>query len=178
MDKLSTLSQRLKKAKVRDLHAQNLTNGNHFSADQAPLAFAQERFWFLDQMNSGSSLNNRAFAWKLTGPFHPAFFTKAVDKIVERHEVLRTTIVTRDNQPKAIVNPPTPLDIPFIDLTHRPNSFQDEALRVYQRPILLEQAPLLNVAIFKLDNDKHVALFVMPCLKKYSKKSLQPYTTV
>src|SRR5215471_18759350 len=57
----------------------------------APLSFAQERIWFLQQLEPGTGAYNMASAVRLRGVLSLAAVEKAVNHIVERHEVLRTT---------------------------------------------------------------------------------------
>ena len=57
----------------------------------APLSFAQERLWFLDQLVPGSSVYNITRAITLDGPLDPAALARAASGVVRRHEALRTT---------------------------------------------------------------------------------------
>ena len=64
-----------------------------------PLSFAQERLWFLDQLEPGSSAYNMPLALRLTGHLNVTALERSIGEILSRHEVLRTTFVTEDEQP-------------------------------------------------------------------------------
>jgi len=55
------------------------------------LSFSQERLWFLEQMHPGSALNHISLAITLTGPFDRGAFTRSLEEIVSRHDILRTS---------------------------------------------------------------------------------------
>src|SRR5687767_13090245 len=55
-----------------------------------PLSFAQERLWFLDQLQPGSPAYNIPAAFRLCGPLHAGLLAQALTEIVRRHEILRT----------------------------------------------------------------------------------------
>src|SRR5262245_20097865 len=57
----------------------------------APLSFAQERLWFLDQLEPGNPIYNRPFALRLTGSLAQAALEQSLSEILRRHEVLRAT---------------------------------------------------------------------------------------
>src|ERR671924_2234292 len=59
--------------------------------DQLPLSYAQERLWFLDQLEPGSPLYNGPSAMRITGPLRTDSLERSLDEIVRRHESLRTT---------------------------------------------------------------------------------------
>ena len=66
-----------------------------------PLSFAQQRLWFIDQLEPESSVYNVPGAWRLSGPLDLVALQRSVNEIVRRHEVLRTNFVTVDGQPAA-----------------------------------------------------------------------------
>ncbi|MGY2125106.1 non-ribosomal peptide synthetase [Nocardia gipuzkoensis] len=65
----------------------------HHHGDHAEMSFAQERMWFLHQLEGPSSTYNIPLAFRLTGPLHIESLRAAVADIVQRHEVLRTVFV-------------------------------------------------------------------------------------
>src|SRR4051812_29916862 len=76
-----------------------------------PLSFAQRRLWLLDQLHPGSSSYNVPRVYALTGALDPAALARALDALVARHEVLRTTYAEADGEPAQIVGPPTPIEL-------------------------------------------------------------------
>src|SRR3954453_24161015 len=73
-----------------------------------PTSFAQDRLWFADQLAPGSVLYNIPAAFRLRGPLDPALLEQALNEIVARHEVLRTTFVAVDGSPVQAISPTLP----------------------------------------------------------------------
>jgi len=67
--------------------------------DPAPLSFAQQRLWFLEQLEPHSPLYNIHAAFRIQGALHRAALQTALDAIVARHEALRTTFTAPDGHP-------------------------------------------------------------------------------
>src|SRR5258705_2743628 len=72
--------------------------------DSAPLSFAQQRMWFLSQLEPQGFSYNEANAIRLRGPLNVEALQSALNQLVIRHEVLRTTIAMVDGAPRQIVN--------------------------------------------------------------------------
>ena len=81
-----------------------------------PLSFAQQRLWFLDQLQPGSPLYNMPTALRLSGDLDPAVLAQALSELVRRHESLRTTFSEEGGQPVHLIHPPTPLALHVEDL--------------------------------------------------------------
>src|SRR5439155_2963468 len=64
-----------------------------------PLSFAQQRLWLLGQMEGGSAAYHIPFGLHLKGDLNRTALRRALDRIVARHEVLRTTFALRDGEP-------------------------------------------------------------------------------
>ena len=85
-----------------------------------PLSFAQQRLWFLQQLEPDSPAYRLAFAVRLGGVLSVEALTQALSEIVRRHETLRTVFVTVEHQPAQRVQPATPISLDVIDLGGRP----------------------------------------------------------
>ena len=81
-----------------------------------PLSFAQQRLWFIDQLEPESSAYNVPGAWRLSGPLDLVALERSVNEIVRRHEVLRTNFVTVDGQPAQHIRPSMALSLDLIHL--------------------------------------------------------------
>lgn len=71
------------------------------SAGPQPLSFGQQRLWFLDQLIENSPLYNMGAAVRLRGFLDLGALQHAVDAVVDRHEVLRMTVIEIDGRPAA-----------------------------------------------------------------------------
>jgi amino acid adenylation domain-containing protein len=84
---------------------------------ELPLSFAQQRLWFLDRLDPGRPTYNIPLAVTLSGDLDAFALTRALDRVVERHEVLRTTFPSRQGWPVQQIAPPSHLLLPRIDLS-------------------------------------------------------------
>src|SRR5687768_18236675 len=101
-----------------------------------PLSFAQQRLWFLDKLQPDSAAYNVPTVVRLRGPIDLEPFKKGLDMVVERHESLRTTFEGNDDSPAQKINPPSSVNLRFIDLTGRSASEQKaEADRITSEEI-------------------------------------------
>ncbi|HET9226022.1 MAG TPA: amino acid adenylation domain-containing protein, partial [Thermoanaerobaculia bacterium] len=129
-----------------------------------PLSFAQERLWFLDQLEPESIAYNLAGAVRLAGPLDIAALIGALDGIVRRHESLRTTFVEKDGQAWQTVAERAPLNLPLCDLSGL-HSGEEEARRVVvaeaRRIYGLTRGPLARFTLLRLGEHEHVLLIGM-----------------
>src|SRR5215208_2877929 len=84
---------------------------------RAPLSFAQQRLWFLEQMEPGRPTYNVSGALRLEGTLDAGQLARSLDEIVSRHEALRTTITTEGTSPVQVIHPRLSLALPFHDLS-------------------------------------------------------------
>ena len=81
-----------------------------------PLSLSQERLWFMEQFVPGEPVHNEAEAARLEGKLDVGIFEQALNAVIDRHEILRTTIEVRNNLPIAVVHDRWPLKLIKIDL--------------------------------------------------------------
>lgn len=93
----------------------------------APLSFAQQRLWFLDQLDPGKPYYNLPLALRLTGELDVPALTRALDAIVSRHESLRTTFSTKDGEPAQVIGPPRRLALERRDISSVPEAERESA---------------------------------------------------
>ena len=131
-----------------------------------PLSFAQQRLWFLDQLQPGSSFYNVARARRLRGPLDVAALESSFNQIVRRHESLRTTFGSDEGTPFQRILNQTLTAIPIVDLSAKPEDEREpEARRLaaeeINQPFDLTQGPFLRVKLIKVDEDDHVLIITM-----------------
>jgi amino acid adenylation domain-containing protein len=132
----------------------------------APLSFAQQRLWFLNQLEPGSSAYHMPWAARLTGPLDVAALQRAFDTIVARHEALRTTFVAVDGSPLQVVAPTLAVPLSLVDLTDLPASEREGAARSLaheevRHPFELTRGPLLRTTLVRLGPVEHVLLLTV-----------------
>jgi amino acid adenylation domain-containing protein len=135
-----------------------------------PLSFAQQRLWFLDQLEPGGAFYNIPVAVRLSGVLDAAALERALNEVVRRHDILRTSIVTVAGQPQQVIAPAdaaeSRLTLMLIDRRDLPVADRDaEVLRLAaaeaQRPFDLARGPLLRTSLIRLDETEYAGLFVM-----------------
>jgi hypothetical protein len=99
--KRALLEQRLIDKKLEAIGDQTIPRrANH---ETAPLSFAQQRLWFLQQLEPDSPFYNMTKAMQLSGTLNQNALQQALNTIVDRHELLRTTLVSVDGNPKQVI---------------------------------------------------------------------------
>src|SRR5262249_25498833 len=83
----------------------------------APLSFAQQRLWFLDQLEPGNAFYNMPQATRVIGEMDAEALRQAFSAIVMRHEALRTTFSYEDGAPVQVIHPSLEIELPVIDLS-------------------------------------------------------------
>ncbi|MFL5380981.1 MAG: amino acid adenylation domain-containing protein, partial [Longimicrobiaceae bacterium] len=131
-----------------------------------PLSFAQERLWFLHQMEPEDTSYNGPWPSRLRGVLDASALEWALGALIERHEALRTTFRPVEQGAVQVVNPAVPARLPVLDLTGRaPEEREHEARRLAredaERPFDLERGPLLRATLLRLSDEEHVLLLAM-----------------
>jgi amino acid adenylation domain-containing protein/non-ribosomal peptide synthase protein (TIGR01720 family) len=131
-----------------------------------PLSFAQQRLWFLNQLDPNNSAYNIHYALRLSGKLNLIALEQSLNEIVRRQEALRTTFKVVDGQPVQVIAPSLTLKLPVINLQELPKAQQEaEVLRLstQQAQFLFNfiQGPLLKTTLLQLSEQEYVALFTM-----------------
>src|ERR1700692_1437211 len=96
-----------------------------------PASFAQERLWFLDQLEPGTAAYNLVRAFRVTGPLNVEALTSAFATVVQRHESLRTIVESLEGAARQVVLSDVKVDIPVRDLSGLPEGERrSTALRI------------------------------------------------
>jgi amino acid adenylation domain-containing protein len=134
-----------------------------------PLSFAQERLWFLDQLEPGGAAYHIAAAERLCGPLDTPALAAGLGEIVRRHEALRTTFAVEGGSPVQRIAPlrrGSPALLPVIDLRRLPPeprrlAAKGLAAAESERSFDLARGPLLRTALLRLAGDEHWLLLTL-----------------
>lgn len=134
--------------------------------NQYPLSYAQQRLWFLDQLEPGRPFYNIPVAVRLEGKVEESVLSRVVNEVVRRHEILRTTFATVDDRPVQNIATELVVALPVEDLTNIPEGererqAQELAQMEAQTPFDLMKGPLLRVRLLRLAATEHIVLFTV-----------------
>ncbi len=126
-----------------------------------PTSFAQQRLWFIDQLEPQSTVYNVPAAVRIVGELDIAAFEQSFSELVRRHEVLRTTFRAIDGQPIQVIARPSELRLPITDL----RGLEPVARAEEERRLIAEEAgthfdlargPLLRARLLRTGDQEHV----------------------
>ncbi|QHF44575.1 non-ribosomal peptide synthetase [Pseudomonas sp. S35] len=134
--------------------------------DRQALSYAQQRMWFLWQLDPASGAYNLPGAVRLKGALNVKALEQAFASLVARHETLRTVFQRQADEHllQVAVEPSLAVDVvDFSDLApgEREQAVNDAATRQSVLPFDLEHGPLLRVQLLKLDAQEHVLLLTL-----------------
>jgi len=132
--------------------------------ERLPLSYAQQRLWFLDRLERGSAFYNIALTWRLEGALNVAALETALNDVIARHEVLRTTYAMAGEDAVQVIAPALHVELPVVDLSTDSEAERESRARVLvgeevQRPFDLERGPVFRVKLFRLSDEEHVLVF-------------------
>lgn len=130
------------------------------------LSNAQQRLWFLQELEPESAAYNIPRAFRIRGALDVKALEQTLSEIVRRHEILRTTFRVVNGQPVQIVAEPQPISLPVIELAHMsPDERETEASRMAaeegRKPFNLSEGPLMRTTLLCLEEQEYIALFTM-----------------
>ena len=127
---------------------------------KVPLSFAQQRLWFLDQLEPNSPLYNVPTVAHMAGALNFDALQRALVGLVSRHDSLRTRFVDTEGSPTQVVDKTLRLNLDFHDLTQRPADQRDaEAQSLVRaevnRPFNLSSGPPIRATLIRISPDEH-----------------------
>jgi amino acid adenylation domain-containing protein len=168
MAELSPAKQALLEKRLHSTPAQEQNIPWRSQDGPAPLSFAQQRLWFLQQLEPESTVYNEAMASRMRGPLNVEALAQAAREIMRRHEVLRSTYPTIDGQTRQSIDPSLheSWTVPLIDLggipaAEREEEAQRRIAQEVQRPFHLDQEVPWRTALVQLDEEEYIALNIM-----------------
>ncbi|AFZ09439.1 amino acid adenylation domain protein [Oscillatoria nigro-viridis PCC 7112] len=128
-----------------------------------PLSFAQERLWFFDQLEPGNLFYNLCGAVRVTGQLNAEALRQSIEKIIERHEILRTAFAGGEKEQIQVIFDAKNFPLPLIDLSHcSPEECEKEAQKLSveaaRSPFDLTQPNLLRAKLLRLSETEHTLL--------------------
>ena len=133
------------------------------SSDPAPLSFAQERLWFLEQLEPGSAVYNICRASRLTGQLNIAALESSLTEILRRHEILRSQIRIVDGRPVQVAVAVSRFEVPVIDLRsltepERDREVQDRIKAEAERQFDFSAGLFLRAVLLQISDDQHILI--------------------
>ena len=119
---------------------------------ELPLSFAQQRQWFLHQLEPDNPAYNISTAVKITGKLDTEKLQQCLNILVQRQEILQTTFLTVEGKPQLKINPDTAIALDIVDLTTLSETEKQLQIQQLQQedsqtPFVLEQSPLMRVKL-------------------------------
>jgi amino acid adenylation domain-containing protein len=133
-----------------------------------PASFAQEQLWFVDHFAPGLGLYNIPVLIRIGGRLDTAALSRALDRLVERHEALRTRLVAdAQTRPVQVIDPPAPVHLDLdeqltgLDPAARVSRLREFIHAQSMRPFDLAAGPLLRVTLVRLADDDHMLVAIV-----------------
>ncbi len=157
---INQLSQQDKKELLASLLKNKQNNNKTF-----PLSLGQQRIWFLEQLKLNIPLHNIPVAYHLKGKINTVLLEKSLQRIVDRHESLRTRIEIEDNSPVQKIIPKITVKLPVIDVTNFSGERQSDEVEKLKTEIAtivfdISEAPLWRFQLLRLGGEHYVLLLV------------------
>ena len=135
------------------------------SREPLPLSLSQQRLWFVDSLRPGTALLNLPCAFRLLGPLDIDAYTRVIDTIVGRHDVLRTVIKNGSEGVEQVVLPMVPVSLNVIDKSEEPGAREPARARAilleeFSRPFSLDEGPLFRCGLLRCGPQDHIGYFV------------------
>jgi amino acid adenylation domain-containing protein/non-ribosomal peptide synthase protein (TIGR01720 family) len=129
--------------------------------EDLPLSFAQQRMWFLYQMEQQNSAYNEALTIRLTGRLNIDILEQTINAIIQRHESLRTTFPVVEGKPIQKIAPSLKIKLLVINLKDiSQEQIDKQIIEELQKPFDLTQSPLLRCTLFDLGYENYILVNV------------------
>jgi amino acid adenylation domain-containing protein len=162
---LSAAKQALLQARLRQKAALPEEDIPRRKQTEAPLSFAQQRLWFLDQFYPRSCAYNVPRVFRLSGSLSVPALQQALDSIVERHEILRTNFKLVNEEPVQIVAAKRPVPLEVTDLlalapAERETRARAMGMAEVERPFDLSSDLMLRATLLRLQEEEHILILM------------------
>ncbi len=129
-----------------------------------PASFSQEQLWFIDQLEPDSAVYNVPLALRLRGGLDQTRLTQSLNRVIARHEALRTIFAAEQGVPVQVVRPELKLPLAVTDLSGQPDpevEAQRLMLQSAGKPFDLQRGPLVRAELFTLEAEDQILLLTI-----------------
>ncbi len=121
-----------------------------------PVSLNQQRLWFLEQLEPGSTAYIIPVVYRVTGRLDIGVFERSLNAMIHRHEILRTRFESEGGTPVQVISPPQKFHLSITDIRHLPPDEQEWEIRRYasreaRSPFDLASGPLLRCALLQVN---------------------------
>ncbi|MFN5969836.1 MAG: non-ribosomal peptide synthase/polyketide synthase [Microcystis sp.] len=134
--------------------------------EELPLSYAQQRLWFLDQLEPNSPFYNISLALHLAGNLQVDVLEKSLQEIIQRHESLRTNFATVEGNPVQVIKPESNWQLTLVNGKDSPKYREEQEIKKWleihsHQPFDLANDSLIRATLLKLSDTEH---FLLICL--------------
>ena len=132
--------------------------------DDIPLSWAQERLWFVNQLEGESGAYTIDLTMRLRGNLNVKALEKAFQAIIQRHQPLRTQFKLKDNKPIQAIDPNVTFTLPVVNLqnlSHSEQQVKNLLLAAASEPFDLESGSVLRVKLWQVKTEEYVLLLAI-----------------
>lgn len=166
IDKIEQLSseqkaiilKRLEQKKNLELDKNNIPKIER-SNDTAIISFAQQRLWFLEQLEGPSPTYNIPLSLRLLGQINKPVLTDCFNEIIKRHETLRTNFINIDGEPRQVIVKEHSINIDNIKVDK--NNYKEITEKESHQPFDLTHGPLIRVKLLEMTENEHILLIIV-----------------
>jgi amino acid adenylation domain-containing protein len=131
-----------------------------------PLSFAQQRMWFLEQLEPGSHAYNIPSAMRITGKLDIPALEQGLNTIIKRHESMRTIFEEADGIPTQVIKPHLEIKMDYMDLRNITEEEKESRVKEFatednRKPYNLSKGPLIRASLLQLYNEEHILILNM-----------------
>ena len=163
---IENLAEKIQALKYGEQKAELSEIPKRANNEDLPLANAQKRLWFLDELEPGNPAYNMSIGFRIEGNLDKSALKAAIESLVQRHESLRTIIKTENGKPFQLINETAKIDLNLLDLTETEKDEREkqavELLKQEVRtPFDLSEGPLFRHLLIKLSDDQFMLWFTL-----------------
>ncbi|MFI9561751.1 amino acid adenylation domain-containing protein, partial [Nonomuraea endophytica] len=127
----------------------------HKGGAEGLLTLGQQALWLSEQWNPEAAIYNVPWLFRLSGPVDPALLRRALNRLIERHEALRTVFPSRLGEPRQVVL--ASVSVPVEEGDHLDETIRDDV----RRPFDLEHGPLIRARLLRAADGGQALLIVV-----------------